>query len=251
MTMHLHIHKIEVKKKCYILRTSCSDNFNLMFCFFLFGSFKVKHSHLSGQIKMQRSNTDEHHKSKNRFVLFAFKILTLDHWKKQFENEKQNLIIDLASISLGSSQCHTTRVLGLLDFKTVSTNCQHADVALCSLNKPDGNDIKVHWPSSTSENTIMEPCIPAAWQFQLLVTGHVTFSGYLDRNAACRGPEIEFGVACTQCQPGAPGVPLKATHGRCLLKHSLQAHLLHVPHPDNTGHVVYDQRNTFKATLSL
>lgn len=72
----------------------------------------------------------------------------------------------------------------------------------------------------------------------------VTFSGDLDRNAACRGPEIELGVACTQCQPGAMGVPLKATHSRCLLKHSCKVHLLHVPYPDNSGHVVYGQRST-------
>lgn len=89
-----------------------------------------------------------------------------------------------------------------------------------------------------------------AWDGASLIPEEpVTFSGDLHGDASCRGPEIESGVARAQSQPGAAGVPLKATHSGCLLQHGLQAHLLRVPNPDDTGHVVYSQK--IDAAVSL
>ena len=70
-----------------------------------------------------------------------------------------------------------------------------------------------------------------------------TFNRDLNRNAAPWGPKIEFAVSSTQSQSGAAGVPLKATYSQCLLQHGLQAHLLHIPHPHSSGHVVYRDRH--------
>ena len=113
-------------------------------------------------------------------------------------------------------------------------------------------DLETTWqqrdrPSVKMKTSTVE-IYPRLWQARgwdgasVIPQERATFSGDLNGDATCRGPQIQTAVACAQCQPGPSGVPLKAPHSWCLLQHGLQAHLLHVPNPDNSGHVVYSQK---------
>lgn len=168
-------------------------------------------------------------------------ILTLDHWWDIFpvhrnqwlENIEQKLLLKKQFTVINPMSCHVRSRFASLQNWNSDLLLPACRSSLTKLKE------SLHWPSSTSENTAIELCDPL-----LDISEHFTFSGDFDGDAACRGPQVEFAVACTQCQTGASGVPLKAPHSRALLKHCLQAHILHVPHPHNTGHVVYTQRNT-------
>lgn len=65
-----------------------------------------------------------------------------------------------------------------------------------------------------------------------------TFYRYMDGDTAAGRPQIHSAISSADRQTRLDGVPVKRAHSRRLFQHDRQPHLLDVPDPHRTWHVI-------------